>query len=52
MARCPRCSKHFRVPEDEPAETHGCPFCGFEQRDDMYIDDFEEMGCEDYAEEL
>ena len=52
MARCPRCSRHFRVLEDELPESHGCPFCGFEQRDDMYIDDFEEMGCEDYAEEL
>ena len=28
MARCPRCTKHFRVMEDEE-NMHPCPSCGY-----------------------
>jgi len=28
MARCPRCSKHFRTLEDEEG-MHECPSCGY-----------------------
>lgn len=28
MARCPRCTKHFRVMEDEEG-MHECPSCGY-----------------------
>ena len=28
MARCPRCSKHFRTLEDEEG-MHDCPSCGY-----------------------
>ncbi len=29
MAKCSRCGKEFREPEDERGE-HGCPRCGLE----------------------
>jgi len=28
MARCPRCTKHFRTLEDEDG-MHDCPYCGY-----------------------
>lgn len=34
MSRCPECRRHFRVPEDEDDGQHGCPYCGYGERDD------------------
>jgi hypothetical protein len=33
MARCPRCRCHFRVLEDEDDGQHGCPRCGYGDRE-------------------
>lgn len=33
MPRCPKCRTFFRVPEDEDDGQHGCPSCGYGERD-------------------
>lgn len=40
MATCPRCKRHFRVPEDEQGD-HGCPRCGYFHGDEREEDDDE-----------
>lgn len=35
MARCPRCTRHFQVMEDERPEDHGCPSCGYGTEQDI-----------------
>lgn len=34
MAKCPKCGRHFKVPEDEHPAAFGCPnlACGYKPR--------------------
>lgn len=33
MPTCPKCRRHFRVLEDEDDGQHGCPSCGYGDRE-------------------
>ena len=37
MARCPRCTRHFRTLEDEEG-MHDCPHCGYWPGDEPTCD--------------